>query len=139
MIDVIFIPGLGDYSEYIKRITKRWPSRYDINMVIFKVGWNGSAANYQQKYQDLAKLLRPNHKAAIIGISAGGSFAVNSLRRYPNKISCAISICGPTHIEVGDYSSALLVDSPLLTKSIKECESASTLAGKIMTLRPIHE
>jgi pimeloyl-ACP methyl ester carboxylesterase len=138
MSHVIIVAGLGDATAYIKWATKQWPRQYGLTPVVFIVGWGDKPSEYENKYQRLASLLDELGPAAVIGISAGGSFALNALRRYPDRVSCAISICGPVRLRAKDQTLRRLNESPLLRQSINE-QQKGTLAERAMTLRPIYD
>lgn len=139
MTTVILIPGLGDVDGYIKWATRKWPKRYGVRPIIFRVGWHDKIATYESKYQALTEQLDKVGPAAVIGISAGGSLALNALRRWPDQVTCAISICGPSTMRPQDENLRRLRESPLLKQSIIEQRGQGTIAARAMTFRALHD
>lgn len=142
MNQVIIVPGLGDRTDYIERVTQNWPQRYSLEPAVYAFGWYDPAESYDQKQTELkTKIdeLTELGQVSIIGISAGGSLAVNVLDRYPDQIACAVNICGLVRIRDKDQSSERFVRSPLLRKSVEEVSTHKILSDRIMTLRPLFD
>jgi esterase/lipase len=73
---------------------------YSVSIVVF--GWNYESARFDDKSTlFLGRIAESENEGVyIIGVSAGGSAAVNALAAYPNIVRKVITVCSPlTHFE----------------------------------------
>lgn len=97
---VIMIPGLGNDSVYIYNPMLNWWRKKGIEMLLFKTEWR-SKENYQKKIKRLLDLIdekSKNNKVSLIGMSAGGSLAVNAFSERKDKINKVITVCSRLRI-----------------------------------------
>ena len=97
---VIYIPGLGDQSNWLmwpQAIALRRWGRYGFRTKIFRVGWSQDAA-LGPRYEQLLQVIRTYHEAghtvSLVGTSAGASIAVRACAENPDVIHRVITICG---------------------------------------------
>ena len=95
---VLIIPGLSDKGNWVKLATSWW-SYYGIDTYIHSVGWqdNNSIGSFSKALDSIIKIsknLADRDPITIVGISAGGSAAFNTLLEIPSSVDRAISICG---------------------------------------------
>lgn len=97
IIDVIYLPGLGDgRSHGQKAILKLW-KLYGLNVHYQKIGWadNESYTPKKQRTLDLIdSVTRSGNKVALIGTSAGASAALNAFSERIDKVFSVVCICG---------------------------------------------
>lgn len=97
---VIMIPGLGNDSIHIYNPMLNWWRKKGIEMLLFKTEWR-SEENHQNKLKRLLDLIdekAKNNKVALIGMSAGGSLALNAFCERKNKIDKVITVCSRLRI-----------------------------------------
>lgn len=143
---VIIIPGLGDNAKEVRWATSHW-RRYGLKPVIHSVGWNDKEADFRPKLERLTglidKLSSEGDKVSIVGLSAGGSAAINAYIRRRKKVNKTVSVCGrlirgnQTGFRSFEKRTA---SSSAFAQSILLCESGLTNLTnmekrKIMTVR----
>lgn len=96
-IDVIYLTGLGDHTPWGQdKLVKLW-RLYGLKVHYFPIGWSDGEV-FIRKLQHICvlidKLSKNGDKVAIVGVSAGGSAAVNAYMERKSKISAVVFICG---------------------------------------------
>lgn len=89
---LIIIPGLGDHIARYRPLAVLWSFLgYDVR--IFSFGWKNEQENFQIALERLLKYLGnfPS-QVNIIGISAGGSAAINAIYLRPEKVDKVVTV-----------------------------------------------
>lgn len=92
---LVIIPGIGDDLPVYRLFAKRWERfGYDVHIISF--GWNNRRISYRQKMETFLDALDVLGKKNmyVIGVSAGGSAAINTFALRPH-IRKIITLCAP--------------------------------------------
>ncbi len=109
---LIIIPGLGDRGKLYRLFTPLW-ALYGFDVHTFVFGWDNSEVAFDNA---LGRLLSYTASLAvgkvyIIGISAGGTAAINALAEQPEIIAQVVTVCTP-------YARITHLTNKLLNQSI---------------------
>lgn len=146
---VIIIPGLGDETNKIKFATNHW-KKHGLEPVVHSVGWH-DGDKFELKLHRLVGLIdefsQEGDIVSLVGISAGGSAAMNAFIECKDTIHRVIIVCG--RLRTGSQSGfrsfeIRTASSPACAQSIRMCESREpdlTEADKlkIMTVRAMFD
>lgn len=93
---LIIIPGLGDRVWAYRFFRPIW-SMFGFNVDIYCFGWEDGTTNFAEKMRRLAtRLNMEQHSIYLIGVSAGGTAAINALAVYPGKLIKIATIATPS-------------------------------------------
>jgi hypothetical protein len=96
MQKVIILPGLGDHVDYVKWVTRNW-NQWGLLPIIHSMDWRNHK-KFETKLQKLLALVDEHSKdgagISIVGLSAGGSAALNLFTLRSDVIKNAVNICG---------------------------------------------
>lgn len=129
---VFVIAGVGDHTGYIKRRTRNWQTKYNLQPLVLDFGWRG---NYSKNYavlRDRVKTLSGDEKVAVIGISAGGSAAIKLACELKN-IERVVTICGRT--SRGGFKLVSLKSFPAYWESVDNLSSVH-LSKELLVIKP---
>jgi esterase/lipase len=106
----IFISGVGDSRRrFYDFLVRQWAgSGFVPHSYVF--GWADLTTSFDSKFQNLLDFLDqfPNEDALyLVGISAGGSAAVNSLAARPN-IEKVVTVCSPFKVQTPNWNPAFV-------------------------------
>jgi pimeloyl-ACP methyl ester carboxylesterase len=108
---LIFVSGFGDSSSrYYHRLAPAWRSS-GLSPHVFIFGWDDVSTDFANKFERLLAFLDkfPNSdELYLVGISAGGTAAVNALSARPRIVKIAV-ICSPLKPRENYRSQALRV------------------------------
>jgi pimeloyl-ACP methyl ester carboxylesterase len=107
---LIFISGVGDSRRrFYDFLVRQWAgSGFVPHAYVF--GWADLTTNFDSKFQNLLEFLDqfPNGDALyLVGISAGGTAAVNALAARPN-IEKVVTVCSPFRVQTRHWNPALV-------------------------------
>lgn len=146
---VIIIPGLGDNRIFGKKMlelaTGNWQN-YGLTPVVCAVDWHNSEDLFQSKLDRLVKLVdqlvQKGDTVSLVGISAGGSAALNVFVRRSDIVYRAINVCG--RLRTGSRSGfrsfySKTASSPSFAESVRLFESCENKMSesdrlKVMTI-----
>lgn len=137
---VLIIPGLGDHTAYIERATRYWPKKYGLQATVHAFPWAGPVDAYEERYGrllEMVKKLSQTGSIAVIGISAGGSAALNVAGDLPDSVSCVINICG--RVREGQQGVWGFRSFPLHWRSVAAVDFDKFDTSKVLTLRPLYD
>jgi len=95
---IILVPGLDDGPDtwLMRLILRLWRSD-GIKVDLCRVQWK-DGVSYPSKLEKLLRLIddltKTGYTVSLVGISAGGSAAINALFAHPDKVHKVINICG---------------------------------------------
>lgn len=113
---LVIVTGLGD-RKWLHILVKPIWAILGFKTYVFKYGWkNDKIENYvlQQRLADFIDNIQSNC-VYIIGVSAGGTVAINILASRPLKIAKVVTICTP-------YSPIPCMDNQLANASINQLQ-----------------
>ncbi len=142
MQKVIILPGLGDHMDHAEWATRNWP-RIGLQPIVCSMGWR-NGEHFATKFEKLLALVdehfRNGNPISVIGLSAGGSAALNLFAARSDRVKYAISICG--RLRQGDEFSfrKRTRTSPAFAESVLLFEQQEKMLSeeqrkKIMTVR----
>jgi pimeloyl-ACP methyl ester carboxylesterase len=116
MKHLIIIPGIGDDNPAY-HIGARVFALLGFAPQIHSFGWNSAdPSSYNHRIELLNEVVAQlDGEVYILGVSAGGSAAVNCLAMVPNKVTKVVTLCAP----LAHFSSRI---NPLLAASIEHTE-----------------
>jgi len=142
---VLIIPGLGNEVWLVRLLTNHW-RHWELEPEVLSVDWQNSES-FNIKFTNLNKkidqFLKNDCKVSLIGISAGGSAALNLFSERSKDFNKVINVCGrlKTGPRIGWRSfSRMTASSPAFAQSVKLFEKQGKLLTrkdreKIMTVR----
>ena len=92
---LVIIPGLGDRGTLYRCFVPIW-TRLGFQVHIFVFGWENKSLSIDDAQARLVQFVE--HLGAnvyVIGVSAGGTAAVNLLATQPNLVRKIVTICTP--------------------------------------------
>lgn len=120
----IYIPGLNDRLDLLRRfVLLRWKNA-DSRVILVPMHWSDKTETYEQKYDRLQEVINrvdEDDTLILVGESAGGSMALLTYMRLPSKIHSVITICGYNHGSV-DIHEHHRRNSPALFTAVQETE-----------------
>jgi len=99
MIRIVYIPGLGDRFDPLRRIAlARW-KRAGTRISFVPMHWNDQRETYEDKYERIAKIIEnfPEDEIVLVGESAGGAMALLAFSRNLTRVNRVVTICGYNH------------------------------------------
>lgn len=99
MNHVIYIPGIGDHYDWLRKLAlKRWRNS-DTNVTFVPMRWSNRHETYEQKYQRIRAVIEEANGSNItlVGESAGGAMALLTFSRSQAETNQVITICGYNH------------------------------------------
>lgn len=107
---LVIIPGLGDRGWLYYFIKPLW-ALFGYKVHIFVFGWNEEGVASEEAQNRLNTFIRGlGGKTFLIGVSAGGTAAINALAAYPTAIAKVVTVCTP-YQQVPRLRNKLLVQS----------------------------
>lgn len=99
MKHVIYIPGLGDHFDPLRRLVlATWGFR-GTRVTFVPMRWNHRHESYEDKYERVARAIEAARGSAIVlvGESAGGAMALLAFSRNLSRVDQVVTICGYNH------------------------------------------
>lgn len=124
MIHYIYIPGLGDRFDPLRRLALlRWRSR-ETRATLVPMRWEDKTETYEQKYARIVDVLEKLTEETIIlvGESAGGPMALLTFSRHPEHITSTVTLCGYNH-GADDISSPTRRHNPAFYSLLQETDA----------------
>jgi hypothetical protein len=145
---VIIIPPLGTDPKMGEKMTQNWLEKYAIKPINWQYFWGKNDDNYETRLKKLIgeidKLNEQGFVVSLIGLSAGGSVAINAFLQRKKQIKKVINICGRLYAgKIKFPKSEKSNDNNFLFKeSVKKCEENLKSLNvddkeKILTVRPL--
>jgi pimeloyl-ACP methyl ester carboxylesterase len=95
--EILYISGLGDHYDWIRRFTLRFWKLYGVNVRLIPTSWSNKES-YETKFKRITDVIDAidtrTTKIVLVGESAGGSLAINAFASRKEKIHKTITICG---------------------------------------------
>lgn len=135
---LVIIPGLGDRSGWYTFFAAVWWLRgYRSHIVTF--GWEEQQEIFEQKFDFLMRYIDqlPGDNIYIIGVSAGGTAAVQALNARPNKVRKVVTVSSPYGIFVPVENRPLLSSLELLKEQLPQMPAE--LKARILSVHGWHD
>ena len=111
---LVIIPGLGDRGKLYHCFVPFW-STLGFEVHIFVFGWEDQHLSLTDAQTRLMQFIDSlGTPVSVIGVSAGGTAAVNLLAARPNQITSVITICTPYALVPKRFNRLLHASSALM-------------------------
>lgn len=138
---IIIIPGLGNNTTFLKLLLFWW-RLIGLQPYIYNLDWKNDSLNIKNEIDKILALgqkLKMNSKVSIIGISAGGSLALNVFMTSPECFDKITTVCSRLNVGPIDNFKLRSKKSKLFQESVIICENAAKdityeISKKIMTI-----
>lgn len=99
MKHIIYIPGLGDRYDGIRRLGLRLWRRPDVVVSHVPMHWLNPEETFDQKIDRIKTRidLYPGSDVVLVGESAGGAASIVAMDRFRRHITQLVTICGMNH------------------------------------------
>ena len=99
MTHYIYIPGLGDRFDLLRRMALRRWRRDDVHVTFIPMRWNNKSETYEQKYARVVEAIggAEGDEIVLVGESAGGAMTLLAFSRNPTLVEGVVTICGYNH------------------------------------------
>lgn len=145
MIHYIYIPGLGDRFDPLRRAAlQRWKRR-DVQVTLVPMRWADNTETYEQKYARVVAVITQAaaQKTILVGESAGGAMALLTFCRQQQAVHSVVTVCGYNKgaAEIGQgYRRSSPALYPLLRELDKVLPGLPTAARqRITTIYSLHD
>lgn len=93
---VIYIPGLGDRSDPLRRLGLLLWRRPGVAVTFVPMRWLDPKETYEEKVVRIqsALLKYEDRNVTLVGESAGGAVAIACYERFRSRVSGAVTVCG---------------------------------------------
>lgn len=119
---VIFIPGLGKQHGLYKVAVWWWQVR-GFEARIFDFGWKDASSNFDARLKELHKYLDGFKSAHLVGVSAGGTAALNAMADH-NAVKKVVLLATPLKPHEGLDNKMLEQALKTLPKTLKRLSPA---------------
>lgn len=120
---LIIIPGLGDRGRRYRFFVPFW-ARLGFAVNIFVFGWEDRHASFEEAQTRLIQFVDSLETSVyVIGVSAGGTAAVNLLTARPNTVTKVVTVCTPYVLVSERYNRLLNKTSERLVASLAGMDS----------------
>lgn len=132
---LLIIPGIGDDSSWAYQLFVHIWGWLGFETSLIAFGWRNINAAYEPKLAAFLQLLDAyaDRDVYLIGVSAGGTVAVNALAARPTLVRKIITVCAPLDRLPG-------LRNPLLAESIEATRAhlahfSPAQKGRILSVR----
>ena len=119
----IYIPGLGDRYDGIRRLgLKLWP-RKDVRVSHVPMNWLDPVETLESKLERLKTFIsaHPDHEVTLVGESAGGAMALVASHRFKDLVHETVTLCGMNR-GIGSVSPTLFKSNRAFFDAMVEAE-----------------
>ena len=126
---IIYIPGLGDHNDGIRRFFLRFWRLYGVRTQLVPMQWY-DGESYQTKYSQITAAIttaeEQGYNVSLVGESAGASMAMNVFAR-DDSLYRFVSLCGVNNFHTS-ISPRILARSPAFKESLSYLAASQQLA-----------
>lgn len=144
---ILIFPGLGDGARFTQFLTRYWKEKFGVNVIVMPVGWKDQAESLEEKFNRLLPIIDTYVEEAgilsIIGVSGGGSFALNVFAQRLDEIQHFINVCGRLRVGEGVHPTIdqASKNAPAFKESVIRAEEIAKVLDlsyeeRVMTVRP---
>lgn len=146
---LIIIPPLGvDSYKMGEKFTRDWPRDLQMEVINWPFFWEKDGGSYEARLKRLTDkiedLIQDDMRVSLLGLSAGGSVAINAFSEKKDGIDSVVNVGG--RLRSGEVvfpkSKSENDNNFLFRESVERCEKnieglASADKRKILTVRPL--
>jgi pimeloyl-ACP methyl ester carboxylesterase len=94
-LHIIYIPGLGDGYDFIRRVGLLSWRRRDVSVTLVPMRWSDKDETFEDKLDRIKQAIDSKPvPAVLVGESAGGAMAIAVAAQFPTKVIHTITLCG---------------------------------------------
>ena len=136
MTPVIFVSGLGDSGQFY-RVVARWWRRKGFSAHAYVFGWDDYSTDFDEKFAKLLEYIDSlEGEVALVGISAGGTAALNAFIARPKKIAKVAMVSSPFRL-YGYTHKAMLESMARAKKAFKHLDAVQK--ARLLTITGWHD
>lgn len=131
---LVFISGVGDSRRGFYDFLVRRCATSDFTPHAYVFGWYDQTTNFEAKFKKFLAFLDqfpPNDELYLVGISAGGTAAMNALAARPN-IKKVVTVCSPFVVQSPEWNPALIESIEHAQQAFKDFSPATK--SKMLTI-----
>lgn len=117
---ILYIPGFGDHNSTTQlKILKKW-NKFGVKTHFITINWADNEpfeAKLGRVLEQIDELNKPGNKISLVGVSAGGSMAINAYMTRKDKISGVVFICAKLRNPEG-VNASYFRKNPAFRKSV---------------------
>lgn len=122
---LVIIPGLGDRGTLYRCFVPVW-ARLGFQVHIFVFGWEDRQLSIEDAHKRLIQFVDTlGTNVNVIGVSAGGTAAVNLLAARPQRITKVITVCTPYALVPTRFNLKLHESSDRMLNNITKLDTAT--------------
>lgn len=121
---VIYIPGLGDGYDAVRKFGLLFWKRPGVAVTHVPMHWMSPVETYEEKVARIEKAVLRYHdrETVIVGESAGGAMAIVALRRYQQHVDRVVTVCGMNQ-GAGNVSGRLYQKNKAFKEAMHEADT----------------
>lgn len=94
-IHLIYIPGLGDGYDPIRKLGLAFWNRKDVIVIHVPMNWSHETETFENKFARIERAVESNaNHVVLVGESAGGAMAIAAAQLLGARIAHTITLCG---------------------------------------------
>lgn len=95
----IYIPGLGDHFDSLRKLALRRWKNAETKVTFVPMRWANKHETFEEKYGRIARVIErtKSDKIVLVGESAGGAMALLAFSRHMEAVDRVITVCGYNH------------------------------------------
>ena len=146
---IIYIPGLGDRYDAIRRLGLALWRRPGVRVTHLPMNWSDPRESYAQKVERIRRAIEGSgDTVTLVGESAGGAMAIGVMRELAGSVNSVVTVCGmnqgahrvsPRLYENNKAFQEAMQTADAVVSTLTEQEKASMLtvySSADMTVRP---
>ena len=93
---VIYIPGLGDSYDFLRRLGLVFWRRPHVAVTLVPMRWRDPHETYEEKIARITGAIEKydDRSVVLVGESAGGAVAIACYRRFHERVARVVTVCG---------------------------------------------
>lgn len=92
---ILYIPGLGDGYDSIRRLGLLTWRRRNVNVELIPMRWRDTTETFDQKLARIKQVIdKDSEPVVLIGESAGGAMAIVATHQFAERVTKTVTLCG---------------------------------------------
>lgn len=93
---IIYIPGLSDRYDILRRLALLLWRRPEVRATLVPMRWLNKHESFEEKLARLGTEIEKHsdRQIVLVGESAGGAVAIAALKKYRDRVSRIVTVCG---------------------------------------------
>jgi len=96
VIHLIYIPGLGDDYDGVRRFVLKFWQQRDVRVTYVPMSWSVTSDDLGAKFERIIRAIDslPVDRVVLIGESAGAAMALVAAKQFEDQVDHVVTICG---------------------------------------------